>query len=446
MAASGLAVGLALTVARNAMGPSRPDAAEPPAAGAQAGEGRGATPSLPGLLPKPAGEPAGGKESAPDKGLKRRGGPDKGPGTPPPVPRRERRRTLPAAIAAGPPSGPRKTRGLPPLDCFDAASIEKSRACRDSRLRESTTLDWDLQLELAEFMRRRPLVAAALVIVDVKTGELRVMLSHEPSLKQPSQEALTARAPAASVYKIVTAAALLDRGVRASQRVCFHTASRAVEEHHVRDNPRRDRICENLLTAFAKSRNAVFAKLAYKHLNKRSLERVGRSLGFDAVLPFAYPVQASRAEVPRGRLPRARAAAGFSAVSLSPLHGALIAATIARGGTFPLPVIEQGARAEEATRVLGRRDSIHIGRMMRAAVKNGTARKTLAGAVVSAAAKTGSLSAYRDGRRRHHSWMVGYAPAARPKIAFAALVVNDELWHIRSGHLTKAALDAWAKR
>jgi len=272
------------------------------------------------------------------------------------------------------------------------------------------------------------------------------MLSHEPSLKEASVEALSARAPAASVFKIVTAAALLDRGVRASQKVCFHTASRAVEEHHVRDNPRRDRICEDLLTAFAKSRNAVFAKLAYKHLNKASLERVGRSLGFDAVLPFTYPVQASRAEVPRGRLPRARAAAGFSAVSLSPLHGALIAATIARGGTFPLPVIERDAKAPAATRVLGRRESIHIGRMMRAAVKKGTARKTLSGAAVSSAAKTGSLSAYRDGRRRHHSWMVGYAPAGRPKIAFAALVVNDELWHIRSGHLAKAALNAWAKR
>ena len=53
------------------------------------------------------------------------------------------------------------------------------------------------------------------------------------------------------------------------------------------------------------------------------------------------------------------------------------------------------------------------------------------------AGKTGSLIV--DGL--DYSWFAGFAPADDPRIAFAAVVVNDpqKLWHIRGTHLAKAA-------
>ena len=76
--------------------------------------------------------------------------------------------------------------------------------------------------------------------------------------------------------------------------------------------------------------------------------------------------------------------------------------------------------------------------MMVATTKTGTARKTL-GSIrgVSIAGKTGSLIV--DGL--DYSWFAGFAPADDPRIAFAAVVVNDpqKVWHIRGTHLARAA-------
>ncbi|MBM4388552.1 MAG: hypothetical protein FJ088_12480, partial [Deltaproteobacteria bacterium] len=41
------------------------------------------------------------------------------------------------------------------------------------------------------------------------------------------------------------------------------------------------------------------------------------------------------------------------------------------------------------------------------------------------------------------SWMVGFAPADNPEIAFAAVVANSDKWHIKSGHIIKKALNTF---
>jgi len=83
---------------------------------------------------------------------------------------------------------------------------------------------------------------------------------------------------------------------------------------------------------------------------------------------------------------------------------------------------------------------------MRETVTAGTARKAFrrpASALrgVAVAGKTGSLadrSPFRD-----YSWFVGYAPADRPQVAVATLVVNDRLWHARAPQVAREALEAY---
>ena len=146
------------------------------------------------------------------------------------------------------------------------------------------------------------------------------------------------------------------------------------------------------------------------------------------------------------RLARARLAAGFSAVSLNPVHAALIAATIARGGTFPLPRLTRGPiDPTQIRRVLPRRSATTLQQLMRATVTSGTGRRTLGRSRIPAAAKSGTLSAFRNGTRAHNTWMVGYFPVDQPRIAFAALVVNDEVWHIRAGDVAKQAMELYAQ-
>jgi cell division protein FtsI/penicillin-binding protein 2 len=84
--------------------------------------------------------------------------------------------------------------------------------------------------------------------------------------------------------------------------------------------------------------------------------------------------------------------------------------------------------------------------MMRSTVATGTARRafrrpapSLRG--VEVAGKTGSLAdpePYRD-----YSWFVGYAPADRPVVIVATVMVNGKLWHARAPTVAREALEAF---
>jgi peptidoglycan glycosyltransferase len=54
------------------------------------------------------------------------------------------------------------------------------------------------------------------------------------------------------------------------------------------------------------------------------------------------------------------------------------------------------------------------------------------------AGKTGSLSG--NNPFKAYSWWVGYAPADKPKIALAVLVVNGALWRIKSSFVAREIL------
>src|SRR5205814_7699946 len=85
--------------------------------------------------------------------------------------------------------------------------------------------------------------------------------------------ATTVWAPAASVFKLVTASALLAAGVTPDQKVCYHGGLRSITAANLQDDPRHDRTCADLSFAVAESQNAIVAKLAHKYLDGGKLER-----------------------------------------------------------------------------------------------------------------------------------------------------------------------------
>ena len=111
--------------------------------------------------------------------------------------------------------------------------------------------------------------------------------------------------------------------------------------------PRRpaavDRRCETLAYGLGKSQNAILAKLASRHLTAAQLARVGHAFGFEETIPFDVPVEPSHLDVPADALEFARTAAGFWHSTLSPMHGALLAAAIANHGEMPAPTLVERA-------------------------------------------------------------------------------------------------------
>ncbi len=318
------------------------------------------------------------------------------------------------------------------------------------------TLDAPLQASMEAYFARYEVPHAGLVALEPSTGRILAYVSHATGDPDAGDLALEASAPAASVFKIITASALLEAGVGPATEVCYHGGSGGIVLAHLTPDPLHDRSCATLSQALGRSINVVFARLADEHLEPESLGRYASAFGFGEALPFDVATHESEIEIPEDRLEFARTAAGFWHTHLSPLHGALIAATIANEGTMPRATMvstvldEDGhvawqAHPETFRAVIGRRTAHLVGEMMQRTVSEGTARRAfhddhgrpfLPG--IDVAGKTGTLSEERP--YRGYTWWVGYAPADEPRIALAVLVVNTPTWRIKASHAAAEAL------
>lgn len=318
------------------------------------------------------------------------------------------------------------------------------------------TLEPRVQQRIEKVLADSKVPWGAAVMLDPRTGRVLAMAEH--SQRQPGARGLSlqARAPAASIFKIVTSAALLHRGFDRDAEVCYHGGKRRVQPANLADDPRRDHRCLSLSSALGHSANVVFAKLADRALNAELLRSEAERFLFNRPIPFAQAVEMSRADIPDDPFALATTAAGFGPVRLSALHGALLAAIVANGGVFvPPEVVSSAVGAEPPApaapqRVLDEPVARELAAMMRTTVTEGTGRHLLRERRVrnpvlsslTVAGKTGSLSEpepFRD-----YSWFVGFAPVDRPQVAFAVLVVNDKSWRVKSQSVAREALKAWA--
>jgi cell division protein FtsI/penicillin-binding protein 2 len=327
------------------------------------------------------------------------------------------------------------------------------------------TLNPVLQESVEEVLAAHRLPYAAVAVVSIPDGKVIVLAGYSKSDPTLDTAALALRpwAPAASVFKVVTASALLQEGhLDPETQVCYHGGISAVLRDNLIDLPAIDRTCANLGYGIGKSQNAIIAKLAARHLQPEQLQRVAEAFGFGQEIDFDVPIEPSEVDIPRDPLEFARAAAGFWHTSLSALHGALLAATVANHGVMPAPrLIEKAVDAQGAAlalpksishRVLAPEIAEQVGRMMQLTTSMGTARKSFrdrrghANLPIEVAGKTGTLYSrgrtsdpalpgglvQPEGGQLGYSWFVGFAPAVRPKIAFAVLLGNPAAWQLRA--------------
>ncbi len=318
------------------------------------------------------------------------------------------------------------------------------------------TMDVGLQRHVSGMFGDYAVPYGALVALDPKSGRVLAYVSHSSANPDAGDLARDPSPPSASVFKVITSAALLDAGVTPDERVCYGGGFSSLSDADLNDDPKRDQRCATLAEAVGGSINTVMAKLADRKLDAARIGRYAEAFGYGHALPFDAPTKPSPFEVPTDRLERARTAAGFWHMHMSPLHGALIAATIANGGTMPRAAMvervvdAQGralhTRSAQAFRsVIGRDTASKVGAMMTRTVTDGTShsafydskgRPFLPG--ISVAGKTGSLSSEQP--YRHYSWWVGFAPEHNPEIALAVLVVNTPKWRIKASYAAREAL------
>jgi len=254
-------------------------------------------------------------------------------------------------------------------------------------------------------------------------------------------------APAASVFKLVTASALVVAGVDPSDKVCFHGGIRSVLESNLHDD-KRDSRCENLVYGMAHSNNAILGKLAFQKLEPAALTKVAHALGVMDNLPGAELRGAAGAiDIPSVRgLDFAQTAAGFSGSQLSAVGGALLASTFADDGEQPVPRIVASIdgvalSAPAKRRAVTPEVAKAVSKMMTATCEFGSAAKSFGKhQPIHVAGKTGTLTR-TEPFYMEHSWFVGYAPVEEPQIIVSVVLGNPENWHLRGHEAARRLID-----
>lgn len=347
-------------------------------------------------------------------------------------------------------------RGLIDLDKMVLVDDHFEVPLADGR-RAILTLDPDLQRAAEETLlkAKAPVGAIAVTSTDGRILALTGRRHDKPGadFSLPT----TVWAPAASIFKVVTAAALVDAGVKPDDDVCYHGGWRGVDRGNLVDDARRDNQCNDLRYGLAHSQNAIIAKLAHKHLSQQGLVKMASKFGFGQDLDSCLPIETARANIPEEPLAFSQVAAGFWNTEISPLSGALIANLVATGGIGVNPrLVDRVIAADgvatplpsgEQKRVLAADIAERVGAMMRETCESGTAAKAFRDkrgrkylGEVSVAGKTGTLNR-KGGDYLQYSWFVGFAPAENPEVSISVLLGNGELWHLKAHTAARLVLE-----
>ena len=334
------------------------------------------------------------------------------------------------------------------------------RKGREYKSTVNYTIDKDLQNAMESLLEEHGPDYGVFVAVDPDSGRVLAMANHRRNLKVNKNLALGNTYPSASIFKLITAAAAIDLGKIDSDTVVpFNGKSSSLYRKNVlhhENNKWTQHI--PLRTAFAKSVNTVFGRVGLQQVGGFQLREYAYKFGFNRPLSgdFLFPQSLSQFD-PEDEWRVVETAAGYTVSNtISPIHAALLAASIVNGGRILSPTLvdsitnEDGIvlYASESTTtdpIIAPRTAAQLQIMMRETVLNGSAQKSVQGfsqgnyGDVEVGGKTGSLSGLRP--KGKYDWFVGYAQRGDKKLAFASLCINEAYWYVKSSYIARKAVE-----
>lgn len=357
---------------------------------------------------------------------------------------------------------------MPKLGGLDLANVHLEGDGAVTELADKTrvklTLDPALQKTALALLKAYAIPESAVVLMDVATGRVLVYASHLEG--KPARDLnIEATAPAASVFKVATGAALVDHaGLKPETNTCYSGGEQRITASDLEEDTERDKYCATLAGAMGRSLNTVFARLALKHLSREQLGATAQALYFNQMLPFDVPVATSTLAFPEDSLGFARTAAGFWNSTLSPLHAAWLSAAIARGGEPVRPTIVSEVTRADGKKVYALGEARPMPRalsvatadalttMMESTVSDGTSFRAFhdRGKVpflpgIPVAGKTGTLT--DNASKRFYTWFTGFAPTHPPPgahaVAVSVMVANGPIWKVKANVIAREVLRAF---
>jgi peptidoglycan glycosyltransferase len=312
--------------------------------------------------------------------------------------------------------------------------VERATASGDARERVEVeyTVDREIEVSVRELLRRGKIELGSVLLMDAQSGALLAYVSTDP-IAFP----VTRTYPTASLAKVVTAAAVLQRAPEAEGRECRYLGSPYSFGAAQLKAPLKGGSVDPFWRALATSNNQCFARMAVADVGAEAMLREMASVGlFEAPAP-GHP--AGRFAPVENELDLGRLGSGLAGSFISPLAAVRLAAVLAHGElvrphwitraqdadghAFPLPPLEA------AQRVWPPETADHLRELLVGVTTRGTARSAFLDASgapilgpVRVAGKTGTLNG--ENPAGLYQWFIGVAPADTPRLAISALVVD----------------------
>ncbi|MFH1091176.1 MAG: penicillin-binding transpeptidase domain-containing protein, partial [Pseudomonadota bacterium] len=205
-----------------------------------------------------------------------------------------------------------------------------------------TTMNPGLQAWAIQVIPKVQALSAALVAMDPNTGEVLAMASYN-SDGNPVNLALNSSFPAASLFKIVTAAAAVEnKQMTSNTTLAYDGRKHTLYKSHLNGGIKQGRNQVTLREGFAESINTVFGKLGAFTLGPETLAGFAQRFHFNQSICFEMPVQKSNFDAFEDEDPYhlAELASGFNRPTKgSPLHGAMLASAIINNGELKEPTV-----------------------------------------------------------------------------------------------------------
>ncbi|MGZ3768199.1 MAG: penicillin-binding transpeptidase domain-containing protein [Bdellovibrio sp.] len=317
------------------------------------------------------------------------------------------------------------------------------------------TINDSLQEEASRLLKSYKPDYGAIVMLDATTGEVLAMTSFQRDNPQASNLNLQATFPAASVFKVVTATAAVDKvGIATDHKIHYNGGAYTLYKKNVMsDKVTRWTNVITLKDAFARSINTAFGRLSIEKLQPQDLNEYANRFMFNQEIPADFPVEMGVAYVPPEKgFELAEVASGYNKTNcMSPVQGAMIAASVANDGKIVIPYLVSSIRDQNGQtlyegktldngEIMSKESAAKVRELMEQTVMAGTSRRAFRPIVkdrkfreIEMGGKTGHLTG--DNPRGRVDWFVGFALDEERKIAVAAITVNKKFWTVKSAHL-----------
>lgn len=316
-----------------------------------------------------------------------------------------------------------------------------------------------LEKQVRRYLNRYRSDYTSIVIVDNNTGKILTAIDYDKKEKDFGVSlSFSSTNPAASVFKVITAADLLENTETSKEtKFSYNGRSSTLYKYQLKDKKNRWTRSIPFKKAFARSNNVVFGKAAIQNSSSNSLLKMANKFGFNNDLLQLLDAGESRLLIADSDYSLAELASGFNKKTMiSPLHGAMIASVIANDGIFKQPsVIESIVDTKQERevwkpkyvlrRVISEDSASEIKDMMQLTVKRGTARgafrpwKIKKIKDIEIGGKTGSITGGVPYGKR--DWFISYAKpkndASDKGISVCVMIVNVKKWYIKSTYLAK---------